>query len=203
MTPAGSFYSNNSTEFIAGLTEEQRSRFRSVCMQNGFLSLAVVPIRYRDTVLGAMHVADEQEGMVPYASVEFLEQVALILGEALFRFGVERESSQLAAAVESAADAVVVTEPERGTILYVNDSFEKMTGYSRSEAVGKDIHLLDSGRHDAAFYDALRSALRRDGVWRGQLVNMKKDGTLYFEECTYSPVWDHTGQDPQLRVREA
>jgi PAS domain S-box-containing protein len=194
MTAGGSFFSNNIMQFNESLTEEQRTRFRGVCIRSGFLSLAVVPIRYRDRVVGAMHVADQKEGMVPYSTVEFLEQVALIIGEALFRFSVEQESSQLAAAVESAADAVAVTEPERGTILYVNNSFEKMTGYSRIEAVGKTVHLLDSGRHDDTFYEDLRAALRRDGVWRGQMVNMKKDGTLYFEDCTLSPVRDHAGQ---------
>jgi PAS domain S-box-containing protein len=194
MTPAGSFFSNNTAQFIESLPEEKRSRFRGVCMRSGFLSLAVVPIRYRDKVLGAIHVADDLADRVPFATVEFLEQVALIIGEALFRFSVEQESSQLAAAVESAADAVVVTEPDRGTILYVNDSFEKMTGYTRDEAVGKTVHLLDSGRHDDAFFDDLRTALQRDGVWRGQLINMKKDGTLYFEDCTFSPVRDHAGK---------
>lgn len=194
MTDGGSFFSNNTARFIEDMTGEQRARFRGVCIRTGFLSLAVIPVRYRDKVLGAIHVADEQEGMVPYTAVEFLEQVALIIGEALFRFGVEQERFQLAAAVASAADAVVVTEPERGAILYVNDAFERMTGYARGEAVGKDLHILDSGRHDAAFYEDLRAALRRDGVWRGRLINMKKDGTLYFEDCTFSPVRDHSGR---------
>ncbi|MHB8846299.1 MAG: PAS domain S-box protein [Nitrospirota bacterium] len=194
MTAGGSFFSNNTVRYIEDMTEEQRGRFRGVCIRTGFLSLAVIPIRYRDRVLGAIHIADEREGMLPYSTVEFLEQVALIIGEALYRFGVEQESFQLAAAVESAADAVVVTEPERGTILYVNDAFERMTGYASGEAVGKTIHLLDSGRHDQVFFEDLRAALRRDGVWRGQLVNMKKDGTLYFEDCTFSPARDHSGK---------
>jgi PAS domain S-box-containing protein len=193
MTAAGSFYSNNTLRFVEGLTEEQKSRFRGVCVQSGFLSVAVVPIRYSDRVLGALHVADGREGMVPLAGVEFLEQAAFIIGEAVHRFGVEEERMRLASALESTADGVVITRPGNGTIEYVNRAFEQITGYSKDEAVGNTLHLLDSGRHNKAFFDELRSVLHRDGVWRGRLLNRKKDGTLYFEDCTFSPVRDQAG----------
>ena len=91
MTGAGSFYSNNMAAFMEGLTREQTARFRGVCPRRGFTSLAVVPLRYREKILGAIHVADEREGMAPLKNVEFLEQMALIIGEALFRFNVEDE----------------------------------------------------------------------------------------------------------------
>jgi PAS domain S-box-containing protein len=94
-TPNGSFYSNDTSKFVGGLTEAERARYRGVCMKHGFLSLAVVPIRYRDKVIGAVHLADEHEGMVPLRSVEFIEQLALIVGEAVFRFGVEDQVRKL------------------------------------------------------------------------------------------------------------
>jgi PAS domain S-box-containing protein len=95
MTSAGSFYSNNMTAFMNGLASEQTTRFRGVCARRGFSSLAVVPIRYREKILGAIHIADEQEGMVPLANVEFLEQMAFVIGEALFRFRIEEELREL------------------------------------------------------------------------------------------------------------
>jgi hypothetical protein len=94
-TPNGSFYCNDTSKFIEGLMEGQRTRHRGVCMKHGFLSLAVVPIRYRDRVIGAVHIADEREGMVPLKSVEFIEQLAFIIGEAVFRFGIEDELKTL------------------------------------------------------------------------------------------------------------
>ena len=105
----------------------------------------------------------------------------------------EFEIRRLAAAVGSAADAVVITEPERGVIQYVNAAFEQITGYARTEALGRDLHVLDSGRHDRAFYEDIRAAISRDGVWRGRLISRRKDGTLYFEDCTISPVPDASG----------
>lgn len=104
----------------------------------------------------------------------------------------ERERALLAAAIESSADAIVITNP-RGFVEYVNAGFENMTGYTKQEALGCSLHILDSGKHDEAFFQTLRDTLLRDKVWSGRLSNKKKDGTLYFEDCTYSPVHDSQG----------
>ncbi len=95
MTPQGSFFSNDTHAFLAGLSAEERTRYRGVCMQYGYRSLAVVPVRHDDRILGAIHIADEQTDRVPLARVEFVEQLAVIVGEALFRFGIEDEVRQL------------------------------------------------------------------------------------------------------------
>lgn len=95
MTPNGSFRSDNTMKFVEGLTEEQKARFRGVCVQSGFTSVAVVPIRYRDKLLGAIHLADERGGMAPLKKVEFVEQLAFIIGEAVFRFSIEEELRKL------------------------------------------------------------------------------------------------------------
>jgi PAS domain S-box-containing protein len=104
----------------------------------------------------------------------------------------EEGRNLLAAAIESTVDAVVVTNA-RGYIQYVNDAFEQITGYAKDEAVGRTLHLLDSGKHDEAFYQELREALNRDGVWSGRLFSKKKDGTLYLEDATYSVVRNLAG----------
>ncbi len=96
-------------------------------------------------------------------------------------------NARLAAAVELSTEAVVLTN-SRGFIQYVNAAFEHITGYPRDEVVGRSPHLLDSGRHDEAFYRTMREILARDGVWRGQLISRKKDGTLYPEDCTIAIV---------------
>lgn len=105
----------------------------------------------------------------------------------------EQERARLASAVASTAEGVVITDPTTGDIQYVNAAFEQITGYTKEEVIGKTLHILDSGRHDEEFYRQLRDTLTREGVWRGRLVNRKKDGTLYFEDCTFSPVRDESG----------
>lgn len=91
MTPGGSFYCNNTVDFINGLTQEESSRYRGTCVGCGFRSVAVVPIRYRGKVLGAIHLADEREGMVPLKIVELIQVVTPLIGEAIYRFSIEDE----------------------------------------------------------------------------------------------------------------
>lgn len=193
MTANGSFSLNDSMRYVEGLQKHEKDRFRGVCVQSGFTSIAVIPLRYRDRVLGAIHLADERAGMVPLRTVELLEYLAQLIGEAIHRFGIEDERTRLASALKSSADAVVVTEPLKGVIQYVNSAFEKITGYARDEVVGRTLHLIDSGMHDQAFYEKIRNAVNRDGVWQGILINRKKDGSQYFEDCTISPVRNQSG----------
>ncbi len=89
-TSFGSFYSNNTATLVSSCREEP-SRFRGVCVQSGFISVAVVPIRYKEEIIGAIHLADEKEEMVPLKTVEFIETLAPIIGEAVHRFTLESE----------------------------------------------------------------------------------------------------------------
>jgi PAS domain S-box-containing protein len=193
LTSGGAFYSNDTARFLEELTGESRARYRGVCMRYGYRSLAVIPIRKSDRVLGAIHIADEREGMLPRKAVESLEQMAFIIGEAMVRFGIEEERARLASAVQSTAEAIAVTDP-RGMILYVNPAFERITGYGKEEILGLDLHFLDSGRHEDAFYARLRETLAREGVWNGQLMNKRRDGAIYYEDCTISPVRGPSGE---------
>jgi len=84
-TEGGSFYMNGTTRFLATVSEEEKGRTRNVCNQFGYESVAVVPIRSGGRILGATHVADQKEGMVPLELVEVLERAAIQLGTAIER----------------------------------------------------------------------------------------------------------------------
>ncbi|MDP3039341.1 MAG: MASE3 domain-containing protein, partial [Deltaproteobacteria bacterium] len=89
MTPAGSFRCGNMDQFMATLSAEDRLRFRCICPQSGFRSVAVIPLRYGKKVLGAIHLADEREGNIPLRVVEFIESMSSPIGEAVHRFNLE------------------------------------------------------------------------------------------------------------------
>jgi diguanylate cyclase (GGDEF)-like protein/PAS domain S-box-containing protein len=97
-----------------------------------------------------------------------------------------------ATALQEAANAVVLTD-NHGTILWVNPAFTQMTGYPADEAVGRNPRLLQSGKQDAAFYGALWNTIAAGNLWRGEIVNRKKDGSLYTEEMTIAPVRSTSG----------
>jgi len=105
----------------------------------------------------------------------------------------EAESRLLTAAVEQAAEMVLVTDTD-GVIEYVNPAFAQVTGYSRAEAVGRTPNILKSGKHDTGFYDDLWGTIRTGRTWHGRFTNRKKDGTLFLEEAVISPVRDESGR---------
>jgi two-component system, cell cycle sensor histidine kinase and response regulator CckA len=104
----------------------------------------------------------------------------------------EASHARLAMAVEQAAETIVITDLG-GTILYANPAFEKSSGYTCEEALGRNPRLLKSGRQDAEFYRRMWDILKRGEVWSGHFSNRRKDGTLYEEEATISPVRDAAG----------
>ena len=98
------------------------------------------------------------------------------------------------AALTAAANAVVITNRE-GRIEWVNPAFAALTGFSAEEALGKNPgDLVKSGKHDQAFYAGLWDTILAGRVWRGELVNRRKDGSLYTEEMTITPVPDESGR---------
>jgi len=103
------------------------------------------------------------------------------------------QQARLATAVESAAEAIIITEVE-GNIQYVNQAFEGITGYTRSEVVGRHISLLNSGEHEKSFFGDIWHTLKQGLVWKGRFVNQKKDGDLYEAEATISPVRNTAGE---------
>ncbi|HXZ78783.1 MAG TPA: PAS domain S-box protein [Terriglobales bacterium] len=101
----------------------------------------------------------------------------------------EQERASLDAAIEQTAEEIVITDIE-GTLQYCNPSFERCTGYSRSEVIGRNLGFLKSGKHDAEFYRVLWNTILNGGAWAGSLTNRRKDGSLYEAEGTISPIFD-------------
>ncbi len=104
----------------------------------------------------------------------------------------EAQRQLLSAAIEQSQEGVVVTDVE-GDIQYANRAMERMTGYPREELIGRNPRILKSGLQDAAFYEALWGTILAGRVWRGRLTNRRKDGGLYIEEATISPLRDEEG----------
>ncbi|MDT8436281.1 MAG: PAS domain S-box protein, partial [Gemmatimonadota bacterium] len=100
---------------------------------------------------------------------------------------------RLLVAIEQLDESVVVTDPD-GTIEYVNAAFERVTGYSREDALGRNPSILRSGEHDAAFYADLWGTIASGRTWTGRIRNRRKNGTLYTEDTTISPVFDAEGR---------
>ncbi len=102
------------------------------------------------------------------------------------------ERDRLMAAIEQTQDAVIITDPE-GTIQYVNPAYEAVTGFRFSEVIGANPRIHKSGLRDDVFYKQMWETISSGRTWKGQTVNRRKDGTLFTEEATISPVCDARG----------
>jgi PAS domain S-box-containing protein len=99
----------------------------------------------------------------------------------------DAERDLLRTALAAAANAVVITNT-RGHVQWANPAFTTLTGYDVAEVLGHKTSVLRSGRHDEAFYQRMWDSILAGLVWRGELVNRRKDGSLYAEEMTITPV---------------
>lgn len=106
ITPKGSFRCGNMFDFLAGLSADERTQYRGVCTRRGYASLAIVPLSYRGMEIGAIHLADEREGVVTLRLIETIESFAPLIGEALTRFDI-REKLQQQVELQSCINALL------------------------------------------------------------------------------------------------
>jgi diguanylate cyclase (GGDEF)-like protein/PAS domain S-box-containing protein len=103
------------------------------------------------------------------------------------------ERQKLAVSVfENAHEGIMITDPD-GCIVEVNPTFTELTGFSRSEAIGRNADLLRSGHHEPAFYENMWQTIESQGYWRGEVWNRKKCGEIFVELLTISTVRNHAG----------
>ncbi|MCS6993833.1 MAG: PAS domain S-box protein [Anaerolineales bacterium] len=107
---------------------------------------------------------------------------------------VEAQLNLLKTALETAGNAVVITD-QNGIIKWVNAAFSHLTGYERAEAIGKKPGcLVKSGVQDEHFYRRFWETLLSGQIWQGEIVNRRKDNSLYNEEMTVTPILDENGE---------
>jgi len=187
--------------------------------QNGFAVLeelrthpetAAIPVVM---MTGEPHRADARysmnRGADDYLQKPFtIEQMLAILDARLRRHdGIERaleartEAERISAAekiklqstaLEAAANGIAITNRD-GQILWVNQAFTALTGFSAEEIVGKNPRVLGSGRHPRDFFAEMWQTISAGRPWHGELINKRKDGSCYHEEMTITPVCDERG----------
>lgn len=112
-----------------------------------------------------------------------------VLQDVTQRLKNEEDQRRLATAVANTNDSIVITN-RQGIIQYVNPAFTRVTGYSKEEVIGRTPNVLKSGYQNEEFYRQMWDTLTRGLVWEGRLVNKKKDGSIYTELASISPIRD-------------
>ncbi len=141
-TEKGSFYMNGTTRFLATMSEEEKGETRNICNQEGYESVALVPVILHDETLGLIHIADRRENMVPLAKVQALEEISLHISTAIRRVRAEEafaeEKERLEVTLRSTGDGVIATDI-KGNVTVLNRVAEQLTGWTQEEAIGKPL----------------------------------------------------------------
>jgi PAS domain S-box-containing protein len=122
-----------------------------------------------------------------------IQKVRGLMSDITERKRVEEQQRLQTAALAAAANAIIITDRE-GRFSWVNPAFTRLTGYALEEALGQTPRLLNSGKQEQAFFQRLWEKILAGQVWQGELVNRRKDGSLYTEEQTITPVRDERGE---------
>lgn len=160
--------------------------------QVGLVSLLFLPLTVDDEVVGGLVLGTFEQRTFPVDNISLIKSVADQLSGVVARVRLEAERRRLSTAIEQTLDSVIITDTA-GTILYVNPAFERITGYRRSEVIGRDVNPFWSEKHNTIFYEELWSTLQAGKNWHGRLVNKKADGTGYTTDALISPVRDENG----------
>jgi two-component system cell cycle sensor histidine kinase/response regulator CckA len=178
--------------FEDALADPQLTPFLTELRTHNVRSAMILPLLVDGQVVGSLDLAAREPSRFSADDVHLARIAAQQAGVALARVRLEQADRRLNTAIEQAAESVVITDTS-WNILYVNPAFERVTGYSRSEALGHTPDMLRSGAHDAGFYRILETTVSSGQVWRGRLVNKAKDGSPFTEDATIAPVRDESG----------
>ena len=174
------------------VVERSYEPWRATAARHGLASSISLPLLKDDIAFGALMVYAPEPDAFGDTETEILVELANDLGFGIRLLRERSEHDRLATAVDQSAESVIITDAD-ARITYVNPAFERVTGYARDEAIGKNPRFLKSGLQTAWFYDAMWAALTNGLPWEADLVNRRKDGTLFTEETVISPIRDPSG----------
>ena len=166
----------------------------------GIQSMIVLPLRCEGRVVGlvALYAAEPDSFGAP--EVEQMEAVAADVSFALEVFAgearrkqAEAELRKLSLAVEQSPASIMITDLE-GALEYVNPRFTELSGYTMAEVRGQNPRIIKSGLNAPAVYEDLWRTITRGKVWRGELINRKKNGEIFTELALITPVHDAQGR---------
>ena len=165
----------------------------SACQAAGLRSVAILPVFQGDVWIATLAIGSRSLEVMPAWVLKALEAITVHLRAAVVCLRDQQRLRKLDRAVEQCSSTIVITD-DQDRIEYVNPRFFATTGYTPAEVVGLRANILGSGSQSRDFYAELWQTISSGNDWRGEFHNRRKDGTLYWEAATISPITDGQGR---------
>ena len=183
---------------IAG--DDRIESLRGEALKRGYRSAVVLPLMLEGKLVGVFVLYASETDVFDEEEMTLLTEMTGDISYALenFRFEARHKQAEdewrnLSQAVEQSPSLIAITDLD-ANFEYVNDAFVKVTGYSRAEVIGQSPAILQSGKNSRETYDDMWAHLTRGAVWKGELINRRKDGSEYIQSSLISCVRDSSGQ---------
>lgn len=152
----------------------------------------------QEQVLGVLALDHEKDYVLTNADLKLIEQTAALASMAIEQAQTYHELSLANMVYQHSSEAMMVTDAD-GMIINVNPAFAKLTGYTLEEVKGQKTNILQSGKQDQHFYEAMWASLTNTGTWCGEIWNKRKSGEVFAEWLTINTIFNDQGK-PFRRV---
>jgi diguanylate cyclase (GGDEF)-like protein/PAS domain S-box-containing protein len=177
-------------------TDENFSPWRSAAIARNYASLAAVPLKLNHQVIGVFTLYSSQQDVFDNDMLSLLCSLSDDISAALFHFDQAQQKVQadstilkLSSALEQSADGVIITDTKL-IIEYVNPRFMELTGYTEKEILGQHVSILKADNNDSN--SEIRWKNLFSGIsWRGEILNRKKNGDVFWSMQSISPIKNH------------
>ena len=198
--PTGTAARERRTVVFNDINQDPRfAPWRDATTAGNSAAIAAIPMIHAGQLCGVLTIKADRSNAFDADELVLLTGLAKNLARArqnleqqAARRQAEENHARLATAVEQLEETIVITDIE-GRIVYVNPVFERTTGYTRAEALGQNPRLLKSGKQDARFYRQMWETIGQGKIWKGHFINQHKNGSLFEEDATISPLRDKQG----------
>jgi len=174
--------------------------WRKAAIERGYQALAAVPLFFKDDVVAIFTLYSEEINVFDDELVSLLSQLSNDISSSLFHMHQTKQKllaeatvRKLSRAVKQSGDAIIITDTD-GVVEYVNPEFTQLTGYAEAEIIGRDTTILKSSRNDVNLYKDMWDTITNGEIWRGELLNKKKNGDIYWSNQSVAPIKNKEGE---------
>lgn len=167
--------------------------------QFGWNASASLPLHQKDMVIGAITFYSTEINAFDEAVRNLLTEMAMNISSAINRFAdelhknkMQNELRKLTLAVEQSPNSIFITDLD-ANIIFANSTFLLTSGYTEDEIIHQNPRILQSGKTPKKTYEEMWATITRGDIWKGDLINRRKDGSEYVEYVMISPIRDEEG----------